>query len=96
MNRLLRIVYLSVALCLLSMINHPPSTGSEGDSIRITADELKGMLGRSDLVVMDVRDPINWSKSDRRIPGAVREDSENVSAWAASYSKEKMIVLYCA
>jgi rhodanese-related sulfurtransferase len=45
---------------------------------------------------VDVRDPVSWDKSDRKIPGALREDPEQAPAWASKVAKNKTIILYCA
>ncbi len=64
---------------------------------RISKEELKGMLGRPDVVVIDVRQPGDLEKSGTKIKGAVREDPrQDVKSWADKYPKDKTIVLYCA
>ncbi len=63
---------------------------------RITKEELKKELGKQDVVVIDVRTGSDWSSSDRKIEGAIREDPKKVKEWAPKYDKEKTIVLYCA
>jgi rhodanese-related sulfurtransferase len=62
----------------------------------MTKDELKGMLGNPDLVIIDVRTQQNWADSDLKIRGAVREDPESLDSWANKYPKDKTLVLYCA
>lgn len=63
---------------------------------RMGKEELKAMLGKPDLIVFDVRTGSDWSGSDLKIKGAVREDPEDVGSWAKKYSKDKTLVLYCA
>lgn len=63
---------------------------------RMTRDELKAKLGSPDLVILDVRARSDWTGSDRKITGAVREDPGAFSAWAGKYPKGKTMVLYCA
>jgi hypothetical protein len=66
-----------------------------GDGVpRLTKDELKGLLGSPDVVVLDVRFDGNLAPS--RITGAVHEDPEKVDSWAGKYPREKRIVLYCS
>jgi rhodanese-related sulfurtransferase len=62
----------------------------------IDKDELKQMLGSEDLIVIDVRAGRDWSSSEFKIQGALREDPDDVEAWAGKYAKDKNIVLYCA
>jgi hypothetical protein len=66
------------------------------DVPRMTKDELKAMLGNPDLVIIDVRLGRDWTDSDSKIKGAIREDPKSVKSWAEKYSKDKTIVLYCA
>jgi len=66
------------------------------DAPRMTKDELKGMLGSPDLVIIDVRYGPDWKDSDSKIKGAIREDPEALQSWANKYPKDKTIVLYCA
>ena len=63
---------------------------------RISIEELKGMLGSPDLVVIDVRRGGDWLSSKVKIKGAVREDAERVESWMSKYPKDKTLVFYCA
>ena len=63
---------------------------------RMTKEELKGMLGSSDLVLVDVRRGKDWDASEFKIKGAVRKDPNGLDKWKGELSKEKTIVLYCA
>lgn len=66
------------------------------DVPRMTKDELKAMLGNPDLVMVDVRSGKDWTDSEMKIKGAVREDPRDVESWAKKYTKDKILVLYCA
>jgi rhodanese-related sulfurtransferase len=66
------------------------------DDKRITKEEVMQMLGRPDLIIIDVRAPLEWEKSELKIKGAVREDPENVSIWMSKYPKDKTIAFYCS
>jgi hypothetical protein len=63
---------------------------------RMTKEELKGMLGKSEAIIIDVRSTADWAGSKLKIKGAVREDPRKVASWIDKYSKEKTIVFYCA
>ncbi len=71
-------------------------SSSAADVPRITKDELRGMLGNPDLIVIDVRTEKEWIKSDKKISGATWEEADEFSSWAAKYPKDKTIVLYCS
>ena len=62
----------------------------------VNKDDLKGMLGSADLVVIDVRAGRDWSSSEFMIKDASREEPSEVDSWAGNYDKSKTIVLYCA
>jgi len=66
------------------------------DVPRMTKDELKAMLGNPDLVMVDVRSGKDWTDSEMKIKDAVREDPRDVESWAKKYTKDKILVLYCA
>jgi predicted sulfurtransferase len=66
------------------------------DAPRMTKDDLKAMLGNPDLIIIDVRYSKDWTDSDLKIKGAVREDPEAFDSWANKYSKDKTMVFYCA
>ena len=69
---------------------------SQGDAPRMEMEELKARLGSPDLILIDVRYGKDWSESDRKIVGAVREDPQEFDAWSGKYPKTKTLVLYCA
>jgi hypothetical protein len=62
----------------------------------MTKDELKALLGNPDLVILDVRRGSDWTSSDLKIKGALREEPNDIESWANKYSKDKVLVLYCA
>ncbi|MCU0597089.1 MAG: hypothetical protein MUC98_16735 [Desulfobacterota bacterium] len=66
------------------------------DVKRMTIEELKGLLGSPDLVIIDARRDGDWKLSKVKIKGAVREDLDNVPSWMNKYSKDKILVFYCA
>jgi len=62
----------------------------------ISKEELQGALGKPGLTIIDVRSPEDWTKSDKKIKGAVREDPKASKDWSKKYAKDADIVLYCA
>lgn len=59
-------------------------------------DELKAMLGSSDLVLLDVRTGRDWSSSEFKIKGAQRLEEDGHAAAMQSIGKKKTLVFYCA
>ena len=66
------------------------------DAPRMTKDKLKAMLGNPDLLLIDVRYGNDWTESDLKIKGAVREDPKTFDSWANKFPKDKTLVFYCA
>ncbi len=63
---------------------------------RMTKEELKGLMGKPDVVIIDVRAKSDWEGSKEKIQGAVREDPQKTKEWAGKYPKDKTLVFYCA
>ena len=63
---------------------------------RIDKESVRDWVGNPDVLILDVRQPADWSSSGKKIKGAVRQDPKALAAWAASLPKDKKIVLYCA
>jgi hypothetical protein len=94
MTRKYHSVFLILSLiCLLTGMTAPAASGSNVP--RITDEELKAMLGKPDLIIIDVRIERDWKASALKIPGAVWEDFQEADTWMKKYPKEKTIVLYC-
>ena len=84
------VYFLSLATTLLLTV-----AVMANDVPRITTEQLKEMLGRTDVVIVDVRSAADWDTSDSKIQGAVREDPRKLSSWAEKYSKDQTLVFYC-
>ncbi len=63
---------------------------------RITKEELKGMIGNPNVIIIDVRTNAGWSESKLKIKGAVREDPTQVKSWIEKYPPDKIFVFYCS
>ena len=63
---------------------------------RITKEEVKGMLGNPEVVIIDVRSGGDWGASKVTIQGAVRENPGSVGQWMDKYPKERTLIFYCA
>ena len=66
------------------------------DIPRMSKEELKGMLGNSDLHILDVRLGKDWTSSEFKIKGAIRVNARKIDTWSMNYEKDQTIVLYCA
>ena len=66
------------------------------DVPKISKGELQAMLGNPEVVIVDVRTGADWTSSQSKIKGAVREDPPKVSSWMEKYPKDKTLVFYCS
>jgi hypothetical protein len=91
-----RLVYWMFAILVTLAMGFSLAVASEKVP-RMSKEQLKEMLGKPDVVILDVRTSSDWSKDQKKILGAIREDpNEPTKSWAEKYGKDKMIVLYCA
>ena len=67
-----------------------------GDVSRISADQVKKLLGHPDTVIIDVRTHRNWWRSSKKIPTATREDPSKVDQWIEKYAKDQTLIFYCS
>ena len=65
------------------------------DDLLTTKEELRGMLGVCDVVVLDLRSENGWKDSEVKIRGAIREIPMEMTSWAKKYSAEQRLVIYC-
>ena len=93
MRKLILLAAMATVFALAAFFATPAAAQ---DVKRMTIEELKGMLGNPDLVIVDVRRDGDWKSSEAKIKGAVREDQEKVDAWMSKYPKDKSLVFYCA
>ncbi|MCE5263101.1 MAG: hypothetical protein LLG97_06165 [Deltaproteobacteria bacterium] len=75
----------------------PPGRGpSSVEQVpRLTKDAVKEMLGKPDVVIVDIRYIKQYEQSDRRIPGAVFVQPENFDEFVKNHpKKDATYVLY--
>jgi predicted sulfurtransferase len=62
---------------------------------RLTKDAVKEMLGKPDVVIVDVRYIKQYEQSDKKLPGAVFVQPEKFDEFVKNYpQKDKTYVLY--
>lgn len=79
------------AWMLLSYIAFPALAA---DAPRIGPAELKEMLGRPGVAIVDVR--VEAATAGTRIPGSRIEDPAKYAEWSKKHPKDRTIVLYCS
>jgi hypothetical protein len=67
-----------------------------GTAPRISLEKAKDMLDTSGAIFIDVRSGDDWTQSDMKIKGAVREEPKHVSEWMGKYPKDSTLIFYCA
>ncbi len=88
---------LLIAVWVMILISAPYMTFAQSGEIpRMTKQALRAVMGQPNVVIIDVRLGRDWTESDSKIKGAVREDPQSIPAWAGKYSKDKTLVFYCA
>lgn len=90
-----RLLFIAI-LFILPMVGGWATFLQSGDVPRMTKEELKALMGNPDIIIVDVRYGKDWTDSDSKIQGAVREDPGAIQSWANKYSKDKTLVFYCA
>jgi hypothetical protein len=63
---------------------------------RISIEKARELLGSPDVIIIDVRTAKTWWRSSTKILNAVREEPGAVEKWAATYPKDKTLILYCS
>jgi hypothetical protein len=85
-----------ICLVWLSLVAADVTFSAPPQADPITKEELQPLLGRQDVVVIDMRFGHDWNDATLKIKGAVREDPMKPGQWLDKYPKDKMIIFYCA
>jgi hypothetical protein len=92
-RRLVSILTVALNLAMLCVV---VLTTMAAEVSKMTKEELKSKLGTPEAVIIDVRSGRDWKASEMKIRGAVRDDPQDLESWTKKYSKDKMLVIYCA
>ena len=84
-----------VSTILLALVALTFGFARADDAQTMTKEQLLPLLGKSDVIIIDVRTKYDWDESKVKIPGAVREEGMKFGSWMKKYPKDKTIVLYC-
>ena len=87
---------LSVTIMVVVVLLAPFATVFGKDVPRITKEALRPIMSDADVVIIDVRKGRDWSSSEFKIQGAVRENPKQITEWEGNYAKDRKLVLYCA
>jgi rhodanese-related sulfurtransferase len=85
-----------VSMVLLLFIVLACGVARSDDTHAMTKEQLLPLLGKSDVIIIDVSSNEGWEARDKKIPGALREEPMKFESWMNKYPKDKTIVLYCS
>lgn len=88
--------WLAMLLLILAFGCAGRETSIQSQAPRMTKEQLKARLGAAELVLIDARSDMEWTDSDQKIAGAVREAPEKFDEWKNKYPQSKTLVLYCS
>ncbi|HTZ38704.1 MAG TPA: rhodanese-like domain-containing protein [Syntrophales bacterium] len=88
------ILSLVTGLILVAFTGYSAPPTSVEQVPRLTKEAVKDMLGKPDVVIVDIRYIKQYEQSDRKLPGAVFVQPENLDEFAKNYPKDKTYVLY--
>ncbi|RJR40684.1 MAG: hypothetical protein C4567_10720 [Deltaproteobacteria bacterium] len=91
-----KVKLLAMVLAVGLLMMFPLACGGSENAPRIDCPTVTKWLADPQVIIIDVRAPQDWEKSDKKIKGALRRDSKAVQTWAKDLPKDKKIVLYCA
>ena len=60
----------------------------------ISTNQLKLILDKPEIAVIDVRESKDWQSSGVKIKGAIRGSPKNFESWAHDFSNDKILILY--
>lgn len=90
-----RLSIISFGLIVLLLGPGPALDASDTKGVpRLSADQVKQLLGRPDTVIVDVRKPRDWWRTSKKILSAVHENPYQVDQWAAKYAQDQTLVFY--
>jgi hypothetical protein len=72
------------------------AASESGEELRVSQAVAQEHLNDPNTNFLDVRQEGAWEDSNEKIVSAIRKDPQNLDAWAADYSSEDTLFLYCS
>jgi rhodanese-related sulfurtransferase len=85
-----------ISMVLMAFIVLAYGAARADDAHAMTKEQLLPLLGKSDVIIIDVSSNEGWEARDKKIPGALREEPMKFESWMNKYPKDKTIILYCS
>jgi len=73
----------------------PSLRGAQPMSRTITPNDLKPLVEKRSVTVLDVRRPNDFAADTVTLPGAQWKNPEQLAEWSKSLSKDREVVIYC-
>jgi predicted sulfurtransferase len=87
-------LFFATALILVALTGYSAPPSSVEQVPRLTKEQVRDMLGKPDVVIVDIRFIKQYEQSDRKLPGAVFVQPENFDEFVKNQPKDKTYVLY--
>lgn len=84
-----------VATAVLVLLALSYGAARADDTHMMTKEQLLPMLGKSDVIIIDVRTNYDWDHSDAKVKGAMREEGMKFGSWMSKYPREDNRPLLC-
>jgi predicted sulfurtransferase len=81
-------------LLLIALAAHSAMPTAVEQVPRLTKETVKEMIGKPDVVIVDIRYIKQYEQSDRKLPGAVFVQPEDFDEFVKNHPKDKTYVLY--
>ena len=88
------IALLAAVFLLIALAGYPAVPTTVEQVPRLTKEQVKDMLGKPDVVIVDARYIKQYEQSDKKLPGAVFVQPENFDEFVKNHPKDKTYVLY--
>jgi predicted sulfurtransferase len=88
------ILSLATALILVALTGYTAPPSSVEQVPRLTKEQVKDMLGKPDVVIVDIRFIKQYEQSDSRLPGAVFVQPENFDEFVKNFPKQRTYIFY--
>jgi len=86
---------LAAVFLLIALAGYPAMPTTVEQVPRLTKEQVKEMLGKPDVVIVDIRYIKQYEQSDKKLPGAVFVQPENFDEFVKNHpQKDKTYVLY--
>ncbi len=66
------------------------------EATRVTVDEVQARMERGEpFAFVDTRNPQAWSKSNEKLPGAIRAPADEVEGHLSEIPRDRVVITYC-